>query len=153
MENLIKLKVKRLCDSAKLPTQAHDTDSGFDIYANNVIYDIDNNLIVCYSGIAIEPPSGYHIELFPRSSNSKLDLILGNSIGLIDWSYRGELIAKYRIIHPPSYGKGDTRLKFYSIGDKFAQIVLRKTYPMAIMEVSELGKTERGEKGFGSTGK
>jgi dUTP pyrophosphatase len=96
--------------------------------------------------LAIELPIGYHCELFPRSSITKMDLMLKNSIGLIDNEYRGELIFRF---HQFPMVNGTNSV--YKKGDRIGQIVLRKTIHMPIMVVDELSDTSRGTGGFGSS--
>ena len=81
------------------------------------------------TGIAIQPPKGHHTELFPRSSISKYNLLLCNSIGLIDEGYTGEIILRFKIIGDLSdLSKLTTKnFNFYKKGDKIGQIVIRKT--------------------------
>lgn len=62
-----------------LPTMAHATDAGYDLYAHSKSYDDGN--VVYGSGVAMEIPQGYVGLVFPRSSNAKKDLILSNSVG------------------------------------------------------------------------
>src|SRR5690606_25835981 len=80
---------------AVIPKYAHSTDAGLDITATTKSYDQDGNVIYG-SGLSIEIPSGYAGLLFPRSSNSKKDMLLSNSVGIIDSGYRGELIFKFK---------------------------------------------------------
>lgn len=140
------LLVKKLDPEAVLPTKANSDDSGYDVVA------IDDGTwaetyIEYKTGIAIQLPIGYHVELFPRSSISKTDLLLCNSIGLVDWSYTGELKFRFKYVsakHSPI---------LYKKGDKIGQIVIRNTIKMNIQEVNELHVTKRGNNGFGSSGK
>ena len=81
--------------------------------------------------------------VFPRSSIRKYDLFLTNAVGVIDSGYRGELQATFK----------KTGLHKYEIGDRIAQIMIIPYPPIEFVEVDELSNTERGEGGFGSTGK
>ena len=142
------LKVKKLVPEAVIPSKAKENDTGYDVTA---ISDPEfNDTYVQYrTGLSIEVPEGYHTELFPRSSISKYDLVLANSVGMIDNGYRGELLFRFKLIKP-SVGPPS---KFYKKGDKIGQIVIRKTESLPIVEVDELSSTERGDGGFGSSGK
>lgn len=164
------LKVKRLHPDAKLPTQANPNDAGFDVYA------IDDGTIkltrvnqgkfalayVQYkTGLSIEPPEGYHVELFPRSSITKQDVVLANSIGLVDQDYRGEVIFRFKVCifrnfiideRTDSATSLHKYLNIYKAGDRIGQFVLRKTYHYEIQEVDNLSNTIRGKGGFGSSG-
>ena len=86
-------------------------------------------------------PSGFWF--VPRSSISKTPLIMANSLGIIDSSYRGELLAKVRADEDYSANEGD----------RLFQIVAPNFKPIQVKLVESLSETERGEDGFGSTGK
>jgi dUTP pyrophosphatase len=137
------VKIKLLHPDAKVPTQGHSSDTGYDLYAVSVKE--DPFTVTVSTGIAVTPPPGYHFLIHPRSSIHKLGLSLCNSIGLVDEPYTGELICKfYRVFTgPPSIKPGD----------RVAQLVLEKTNRVAWEVVKELPKTDRGTGGFGSTGK
>ncbi len=97
-------------------------------------------------GIAMEIPFGYVGLVFPRSSVRNQDLLLTNCVGVIDSGYRGELQATFKKTN------GLDSLK-YNVGDRAAQIIILP-YPQVVMvESDELSDTERGDGGFGSTGK
>ena len=124
------------------------TDIDFnDIYHKlQEIYPSDSNHNIVYGiGIALEIPEGYVGLIFPRSSNSKQDLLLSNSVGVIDSGYRGEIIVKFK--------KTVSHANSYNIGERVAQLVLMKLPAVHVEEVTELSTSERGEGGFGSTGK
>lgn len=171
----MKLKIKRLSKEAVLPSYAHKGDAGLDLTATSRIYDEFGN--VSYgTGLAISVPKGHVGLLFPRSSNCKKDLLLSNAVGVLDSSYTGEVFFKYK----PSavffdYGQApegklgintdesDTvalpnnknlmNTQVYEIGDKIGQLIVIPYPTMEIEEVEELSVTERGENGWGSTGK
>lgn len=147
------MKIKLLHPDAKVPVQAHpDSDAGYDLFAiNDGIHKLDNNGKYLYTeydtGIAIELPVGYHAEIVARSSITKMDLMLKNSVGIIDNEYRGSLLCRF-------HKTGDlTSTNTYKKGDRIAQIILRKTIHMPIMVVDELSDTNRGTGGLGSSGK
>jgi dUTPase len=109
----------------------------------------------------------YHTLLHPRSSVRKYNLVLANSIGLVDNDYRGEIIMCFKYVWQPEnfvmeyrndiltgniLGKLDKE-KIYKKGDKIGQLVAELTNPMEFKLVSELDITERGEGGFGSSDK
>jgi len=151
---MYKIKVKKLDEAAIVPESANETDAGYDLIAiDDGTFKEDeqgNILYIQYrTGIAIAPPSGYHTEIFPRSSISKTHLMLANSIGLVDESYRGEILIRFKVI--PSGMKVSSIMK-YNAGDRIAQLVIRKTEKATFELVEELNKTDRGEGGFGSTG-
>lgn len=150
------IKVKKIVPEATIPQKAHQSDAGFDLVAlDDGTIDADCGFIQYRTGISIEPPNGYHTEIFPRSSISKYDLILANSIGLVDESYRGEILVRFKYIHAfhaDGISLDDHPIRKYKKGDKIAQLVLRKTEDMNILEVNELSDTKRGTGGFGSSG-
>jgi dUTP pyrophosphatase len=160
------IKVKKLDPEAVLPQRAKEGDVGYDLVAiddGTLKYDDNESLVYIQykTGLTIEPPKGYYVEIFPRSSITKTGLILGNSIGLVDEGYRGELLLRFKFpatIYKPisqvspigGYVVGsDTR---YKKGDKIGQLVIRKAIHMNFKEVEELSDTDRSDGGFGSTG-
>ena len=82
--------------------------------------------------------------LFPRSSIYKTTLTLSNSVGVIDSGYRGEVMLKYRYLEDGMV---------YDLKDRVGQLIVMPIPTMVIEEVQELSETERGEGGYGSTGK
>lgn len=142
------LKVKKLHPDAVLPSRANESDAGLDCVAIADPTEGDGYLEYC-TGLAIELPIGYHCELFPRSSISKMDLVLANSIGLVDNGYRGEIRFRFKVVGARSV----VGSVFYKKGDKIGQIVVRKTENLAVEEVETLSDTQRGAGGFGSSGK
>lgn len=141
----MKIKVKRLNELAMLPTKAHATDAGFDLYATSKIYDNDGN-VVYGCGLAFEIPEGYMGLIFPRSSNANKSLLLSNSVGVIDAGYRGEVTAKFKRLYPISQGE-------YAIGERFAQLIVMPIPAVEFEEAEELSESERGVGGYGSSGK
>lgn len=141
----MKIKVKRLNELAMLPTKAHATDAGFDLYATSKIYDNDGN-VVYGCGLAFEIPEGYMGLIFPRSSNANKSLLLSNSVGVIDAGYRGEVTAKFKRLYPISQGE-------YAIGERFAQLIVMPIQAVEFEEAEELSESERGVGGYGSSGK
>lgn len=149
----MEIKVRRLHPDAKVPLRANETDAGYDIVAVEdgeiSASDAQGEYIEYKTGISIEPPAGYHVEIFPRSSISKTDLLLANSIGLIDNGYRGEIRLRFKFANN---SRSEQPSLIYHKGDKIGQLVIRKTESLSFIEVDELSGTERGEGGFGSTG-
>lgn len=137
----MQVKIKRLNDKAIVPTKAHATDAGYDLYASSCHYE---NGLVCYgTGIAVEIPQGYVGLVFPRSSIANTHLALSNSVGVIDSGYRGEIKAKFR--------KGGTR--GYNVGDRIAQLIIMPYPEVTFEEVEELSDSDRGTGGYGSSGR
>ena len=79
----MEVKIKKVTKSALLPTKAHATDAGYDLYADSIMYDGDGNTVYG-TGIAVEIPEGYVGLVFPRSSIAKKSQLLSNSVGVID---------------------------------------------------------------------
>ena len=154
----MQIRVKKLHEDAVLPARSTDTDAGYDLVAiddGEVFYRGDaksgphNVLFIQYrTGISIEPDEGYHVEIFPRSSITKTQLILGNSIGLVDYGYRGEVFLRFKVTADPS----SSFFQKYNKGDRVAQFVIRKTESAVFEWSTELSESDRGKGGFGSTG-
>jgi len=137
------LKVKRLTSDAILPTRK-EGDVGYDLYAQR-IEKLDNGLIKISTGIAIELPVSFWGKIESRSSMGAKGFDIHG--GVIDNGYRGPIICIL------SYHGNADPLSLISHGDKIAQLVLHYQEPFGVEEVEELSTTERGDKGFGSTGK
>ena len=150
----IDLKIKKLHPDAIIPSFAKTGDAGLDLTA--VEFDTDDNGNAVYKiGLAFEIPQGYVGLLFPRSSNASKDLILSNSVGVIDSGYRGEVMVKFKFVKP--FGteralEGDFPV-IYKVGERVAQLILMKLPNITIVETTLLSETERGTGGYGSTGK
>ena len=168
----MEVKFKKLSDKAVIPTKAHPTDVGFDLTATKV--NITEDYVEYETGIALQLPIGYFAFIVPRSSNSKKDLLLANSVGTIDQAYIGELKFRFKrvimpvmedvVITPPT---GDTLTDarntckvsglayrddhIYKVGDKIGQLIILPYPEINLVETDELYETDRGENGFGST--
>ena len=140
----MRVRVQKLKSEAVIPTYAKHGDAGMDLTAIGYEYDEYDN-IVYHTGLAFEIPEGYVGLIFPRSSNSKTDLMLTNHVGVIDSGYRGEVILKFR----PT----DDNPVIYNVGERVGQIIVLP-YPKVVFdEVLLLSESERGTGGFGSSGK
>lgn len=152
----MKVNVKKLDSNAVIPTYAKHGDAGMDLTATSKWYDESGN--VCYgTQLAFEIPNGFAGFLFPRSSNTKKDLILGNSVGVIDSGYRGEVVLKFKAIDTQYLQDGKLTflkrdfMKEYNIGDRIGQIVIMPVPQIEFNVVDELSTSDRGVGGFGST--
>jgi dUTP pyrophosphatase len=96
--------------------------------------------------IALEIPEGFVGLVFPRSSIRKYELILSNSVGVIDSGYRGEIQATFK-------KENGLDSLAYKVGDRICQIMIIPHPIIEFEEVNELNNTDRGQGGFGSTGK
>jgi dUTP pyrophosphatase len=141
----LKVKVKKLDPNAIIPSYSKDGDAGMDL---TITREIENtSFSVSYGfGIAMEIPKGYVGLVFPRSSVRNQDLILSNCVGVIDSGYRGELQATFKKTN------GLDSIK-YKVGDRGAQIMIVPYPKIEFIETDDLSNTERGDGGFGSTGK
>ena len=152
----MKIRFKKLVLKAQTPYKAIDVDAGFDLYCTSIEETPD--YIQYNTGIAVEIPEGYVGLVFPRSSVTKQNLMLKNSVGVIDASYRGEIMCRFYGIDTTKYCVGKQREIIYNenkynIGDRVAQIVFMELPKITLVEASELSDTERGSGGFGHTGK
>jgi dUTP pyrophosphatase len=141
----MQVKIKKLNKDAVIPKYATQNDAGLDLVSTSIIEHTPTK-ITYGLGVALEIPEGFVGLIFPRSSVRNTDLQLSNSVGVIDSGYRGELQATFR----KTLG---VESKVYEIGDRIAQIIIIPYPPIEFQEVEELSNTERGEGGFGSTGK
>ena len=142
-----------------LPVAAKSGDAGYDLVAIDDGVISPEGFIEYRTGLAIEPPEGCHLEIFPRSSVSKYDLALANGIGLVDESFRGELKLRFRPVgafYDKSQLGAFNRLtgcaNIYKKGDRIGQIVIRITINDEFKWADELNETSRGAGGFGSSG-
>jgi dUTP pyrophosphatase len=173
----MQVKIKRLSEEAVIPAYGKPGDAGMDLTAIARHFDEDGN-VVYGTGLAFEIPEGFVGLLFPRSSNAKKDLVLTNSVGVIDSGYRGEVSFKFKpaaFFADDSYGEPGTvgnitstfdytilpkgyhqdhsyGCELYKVGERIGQILILPYPQVTFEEVSELSSTERGEGGFGSTG-
>jgi dUTP pyrophosphatase len=144
MSNTIPIKIKKLHPDAHIPTYARQNDVGADLVAVGIEKETDEQVIYDL-GLALEPPSDTAILLFPRSSISKYDLVLSNSVGVCDPGYRNN----YKVVFNKTKGKES---KIYQVGDRVCQMVLVPFITGSFLEVEELSQSDRGLGGHGSTG-
>ena len=146
---MLQVNIKKLSDNAVIPTYAKDGDAGMDLTATSKSYDDHGN--VCYgTSLAFEIPKGFVGLLFPRSSNTKKDLILGNSVGVLDSGYRGEVVFKFRELLP-SERDIEFGAREYEVGDRIGQIIIMPHPQIMFNVVDELSNSDRGVGSFGST--
>jgi dUTP pyrophosphatase len=149
------IRYKKLDKKAKNPYKKYDVDAGFDLTA---IWKEENDKFVVYgTGLAFEIPEGYVGLLFPRSSVTNKDLMLKNSVGVVDASYRGEIMFRFFGTKKTKYGSGkneynDYGENTYELGDRCGQIVFVEIPKVQLLEAAELSETERGTAGYGSSG-
>tara|TARA_Y100000389_G_scaffold201059_1_gene242863 strand:- start:10490 stop:11230 length:741 start_codon:yes stop_codon:yes gene_type:complete len=133
-------------ECAVIPSKAHQSDTGFDLTIIDKVKRIDEKTVLYGTGIKVIPPSGYYFEIVPRSSISKTGYILSNNIGIIDQSYRGELLVALTKINPEA---PDIELPC-----RIAQLIPREYIHLIPIVVStdSFSDTTRGSGGFGSSG-
>ena len=157
----IKVKITKLSDKAILPTYAHPTDAGCDIYAAETVTFKPGETKIVKTDLAVAIPPGYEIQIRPRSGMSyKTPMRIPNSPGTIDCEYRGNVGVIMENTNGIVYGEikedGDRDIIYidptadpYTIheGDKIAQMVLNEV-PMIdwneVETVDDLGATQRG---------
>lgn len=146
---VLEVKIKKMHPDAVIPSYAKPGDAGMDLTAISVEQDVHGN-VVYDTGLAFEIPEGYVGLLFPRSSNTKMDLVLGNSVGVVDSGFRGNVTLKYKstITEGGCYGIRN----IYKPGDRVGQIIILPYPIIQFTEVEELTPSERGSGGYGSTG-
>lgn len=144
----MELKVKKLRDNAILPTRGSEEAAGADLYAcidEPITIVTDGNAIIP-TGIACDFPEGYFGAVVVRSSvGIKRHMGLMNQVGIIDHDFNGEIMIG---IH--NDGKTPQTIE---PGERLAQMILLPYVTYDIIETDTLSETERGEGGFGSTGK
>ena len=157
-----RINFKKLVPAAEEPIKSHDNDAGYDMVA--VSKKVTDQYIQYGTGIAMEIPDGYVGLIFPRSSVTKKDLMLKNSVGVIDAGYRGEISFRFNktlvLNKKPNFQNEnemvdniDMSVEHYEIGDRIGQIIFQKLPDTVLLEVNELDDSERGEGGYGSTDK
>ena len=145
----MQINVKKLRDGAKLPVLGSKTAAGADLHAcldRDIRTIAGHETVKIYTGIAVEIPDGYFGAIFARSGlATKCGLRPANCVGVIDSDYRGEVIVA---LH------NDTDY-FQTVenGERIAQLVILPCQDVRYTEASELSETERGDGGFGSSGR
>ncbi len=137
------MNVKKLDPRAKLPSRAHATDSGADLFALEKTVLPPHAVTYVHTGIAVELPENTSGIIWGKSSVESKGIKA--MAGLVDAPYRGELIVCMFNLNNHEF--------VFEAGQKVAQLVVLPTLYPAFTEVKELSDTTRGEGGFGSTGK
>lgn len=140
------IKIKKLNDNAVVPQYQTEGAAGFDFHSTEEKLIMPGETALISTGLSVELPLDVELQVRPRSGMSaKSKVRVANSPGTIDSDYRGEI----KII------LDNTGLSPYTInvGDRIAQGVLAPVLRAEFEVVTELGDTERGAGGFGSSGK
>lgn len=153
---MIKCLVKKLREDAVLPTQATNGSAGADIRA--CLFDEETGeriakivvpaggKVKIHTGLAFQLPENHVMLIFPRSSMGvKKGLVLQNTTGVLDSDYRGECLLFVK-------NTSDEPVEIED-GERIAQLAVLEYPTINYVEVSELNDTERGNGGFGSTGR
>ena len=140
------LKIKKLSEDAIIPFYAHPGDAGLDLFSVEEVTIEPGKRKLVATGISIELPKNTEAQVRPRSGLAlKYGVTVLNSPGTIDEGYRGEI--KVILIN-----HGEEAFKINK-GDKIAQMVIMPVLTVGIEEVEILNDSERGEGGFGATGR
>lgn len=141
-----KCKIIKTLENAIIPSKANESDVGYDLTIIKEEKIFNKKTKLYNTGIKVEIDYGFYIEIVPRSSLSKSGYMLANSIGIIDNSYKGNLLIALTKIDDES---PDIELPF-----KCCQMIIRKQYNVDIFEINDkFIDTNRNEGGFGSTSK
>jgi dUTP pyrophosphatase len=139
----MELKVKRLCGEAKLPRYSHSGDAGMDLFSAVDLVLEPGAARPVATGISAAVPDGYVGLIWDKSGISLSGV--HRLAGVVDSGYRGEI----RVVMI-NLGRSDFRV---SKGMKIAQMLIQPVLRMTVHEVDRLDSTDRGEGGFGSTGR
>ena len=142
----MRIAVRRLHPAATLPSRSYAGDAGFDLHAAEEATLEPGGRASVRTGLAVEVPERHAGLVLPRSGLAwRHGIALVNAPGLVDAGYRGEI----RVLLLNT----DRRQAFtVAPGDRIAQLVVVRAEAPDVIEVQELAGSERGERGFGSTG-
>ena len=128
------------------PVKTHEDDSGADLFIYKEAKR-EGCVVYYHTGLAFEPPPNKHILIYPRSSLSKTDWWLANSVGVVDNTYRGEVLLAFRTYPAPFEPRPLT------LPGRYVQMFVEDIPQSAkFVPVDSLAETIRGSGGFGSTG-
>jgi dUTP pyrophosphatase len=138
----MQLKIK--LNGGVMPKKANKTDAGYDLTVSRIVK--KSLFKITYGfGLSYEIPNGFYCDLRPRSSVHKTYMILSNCCGVGDAGYRGEVMAVFYKL--PFISKP------YKVGQRALQLIPMKLNSVELMQVETINETERGNKGYGSSGK
>ena len=158
---MVNVKIKKLTETAKIPTKAHAEDAAFDLYADipndtfipwgsieerNGLKILPHTTVKVGTGVAMAIPNGYWGAIYARSCiATKQGLRPANAVGVVDSSYRGEIIVA---LHNDS-----SETQIIEHGQRIAQFMLAPVILTEFEEADNLDETSRGAEGFGDSGK
>ena len=135
----------RLTTKVQGPSKAHESDAGWDLRVSEKVLLAPGERYTFETGLYLEIPDGYEVEIRPRSGiATKHGITLPNSPATIDSGYRGEV--KVCLIN-----HGDIEFLIED-GMRVAQMIIHKVEPLVFEPVDKLEESDRGKKGFGSSG-
>jgi dUTP pyrophosphatase len=127
-------------------------DTGWDLVASSdpeIVYSDEKKKNILYieydTGVVLQPPNGFYTLLFPRSSISKYELSLANSVGVIDAGYRNTIKLRFRFLGK----KFSKNSLIYKNGDKIGQLIFMPMFVLSAHQTESLDESERGLAGFG----
>ena len=137
------VKFKKLEKNAQIPQYAYDTDAGADIRSSEEYVLMPNETAMINTGFSVAIPEGFFGAIASKSGLASRGIVVANSFGVVDSSYRGEVkVLLYNRTKAPFE---------INEGDKIAQFILMPFMKAQFREVEELDDTERKDGGFGST--
>ena len=158
---MVNVKIKKLTETAKIPTKAHAEDAAFDLYADipndtfipwgsieerNGLKILPHTTVKVGTGVSMAIPNGYWGAIYARSGiATKQGLRPANAVGVVDSSYRGEIIVA---LHNDS-----SETQIIEHGQRIAQFMLASVILTEFEEADNLDETSRGAEGFGDSGK
>jgi deoxyuridine 5'-triphosphate nucleotidohydrolase len=142
------IKVLKVDDNAVMPTKTRYSDAGYDLTIIREHKRLTPDTTLYDTGIQLEIPNGYYVEIVPRSSISRSGYILANSVGIIDQGYRGNLYIALTKINESS----PDLLSDLTLPWRCCQMIVRKQVYSRLVAVKEVEKSSRGTGAFGSTG-
>ena len=139
------LAFRRIHPDAVLPAYAHPSDAGMDVRSVEDVEIAPGSRSLVHTGLVMNLPPGYEAQVRPRSGLAlKFGVTVLNTPGTIDSGYRGEVG-----VILANFGDAPFAVKK---GDRIAQVVVAPVTQAEIVETDEVGVTDRGAGGFGSTG-
>ena len=145
---MMKVKIKKLTDTAIMPTRGSLAAAGYDLYADlkEDVKIAPLSTVKIGTGLAMEIPDDYFGGIYARSGiATKEGLRPANCVGVVDSDYRGEIIVA---LHNDSEVE-----RVVTAGERIAQIIIQPYLSVTFEEADFLAESERGAGGFGSTGK
>jgi len=140
------MEIKFKSNSSRLiPTRAHPTDAGADLRSANDYEIYPGETVLVDTGVAVSIPDGYVGLVVPRSSMGKVRVVLANTVGVIDSSYRGNILLRLS-------NDGDDIFVINKEDTRISQLIICPVMLATFTKVNSLDDTVRGSGGFGSTG-